>query len=220
MSEPAVSDTNASSIGAGLVRLDLPCSGSLPPRPLQEHAVEREALCGDLVPGGATLALPPKAVWRYAWFEHRDVHLIASVLAESEASSACQHYAGAPKTHAARMQAHPNPLSVRVGLFAAVLDSSHVYWQSLRNPLCNGHSVPVAWPVRDAESWLWLQFCRLHVLVATAADGRPRSRRELGAIIAELDRRTNANTVRLRLLPRVEQECAAGDAWAAGIGHG
>lgn len=218
MSEPASGGVDGSSAGAGLVRLGLPCSGGLAPRTLQELASQREALCAELVRSGATFALPPKALWRYAWFEHREVHMIASLLSEPQALSTCQQYAGTLRAHAARMHAHPNPLSVRVGLFAAALDSAHAFWHDLQAHLCRPHAMPVAWPVRDAETWLWLQFCKLHVLVGTGADGRLRSRRELGAIIAELDHRTNANTARLRLLPRVEQECAAGDGWAAGLG--
>jgi hypothetical protein len=217
VSEPTRSVDDSISHGGGLVRLGLPCSGGLPPRTLQALAAEREALCAELVRTGATFALTPKALWRYVWFEHREVHLIASLLADAEASRICQAYLDALRSHAGRMYAHPNPLSVRIGLFGAVLDSSYGFWRALRRLLCSPGAVPIVWPVRDAETWLWLQFCKLHVLVGTTPDGRSRSRRELGAIIAELDYRANANTVRLRLLPRVEQECAAGDGWAAGL---
>lgn len=219
MSEAASGGIDVSSIGTGLVRLGLPCTGSLPPPTLQDLAGEREVLCAELVPSAPTFALSPKAVWRYAWFEHRETYLIASLLAEPEALRICQQHSRELRGHAARMYSDPNPLSVRIGLFAAVLESSHAFWRDLRSLLCGPGTVPVAWPVRDAETWMWLQFCKLHTLVGMAPDGRARSRRELGAIVAELDQRTNPNTARLRLLPRVEQECLAGDGWVAGLCH-
>lgn len=217
MNEATQGDFDSVGHSGGLARLGLPCSSGLPPRTLQSLAAEREALYAEFVRSGSTIALTPKALWRYAWFEHREVHLIASLLAEAEASRTCQHYADALRAHACRLCAHPNPLSVRIGLFQPVLESSHAFWHAMRSLLCGPGTAPIAWPERDAETWVWLQFCKLHVLVGTTSDGRSRSRRELGAIIAQLDCRANANTVRLRLLPRVEQECAAGDGWAAGL---
>jgi len=217
VSEPTPCCIDSIAHDGGLVRLGLPCRGGLPPQTLQTLATDREALYAELAGSGATFALPPKAVWRYAWFEHREVHLIASILAEPCALRACEQYASELRAHAGRLHAHPNPLSVRIGLLGAVLESSQVFWRSLRGLLPGPGAVPIAWPARDVETWLWLQFCKLHVLVGTAPDGRSRSRRELGAIIAELDRGTNANTTRLRRLPRVDQECAAGDEWVKGL---
>lgn len=167
MSEPAPGSIDASSIGAGLERLGLPCTGSQPPRTLQELAADREALCAELVPSGQTFALSPKAVWRYAWFEHRETHLIASLLGEPEALKICQQYAGELRVHAARMFAHPNPLSVRIGLFAAVLESSDAFWRDLRNLLCGSGTVPSHGPcamrkrgcgcssANYTRSWVW-----------------------------------------------------------------
>lgn len=219
MSEPAQDGSYSVSTGTGFVRLGLPFLGGQPPRTLQELATARDALCTEVGQGASAIALSPKAIWRYAWFEHRETHLIASLLAEPEALRICQQYAGALRIHAARMYAHPNPLLVRTGLFGAVVQSSRAFWYELRSRLCDPGSSPIGWPGRDADTWVWLQLCKLHVLVGTAPDGRLRSRRELGAIIAELDRQTNANTARLRLLPRVEQECVSGDGWAAGLGE-
>ena len=216
MNEPVQGGIDSIATGSGFVRLGLPNGGSRP-KTIQALAAEREALCAEVCLGASAIALSPKALWRYAWFEHREAHLIASLLAEREALRICQRHAGALRDHAARMHAYPNPLSVRTGLFAALLHSSHAFWRDLRNLSCGPGSAPIAWPERDAETWVWLQFCKLHALVGMGPDGRARSRRELGAILAELDRRTNPNTARLRLLPRVEQECLAGDGWAAGL---
>jgi hypothetical protein len=160
--------------------------------------------------------ITPETLWRYAWLQHRQIMLMPAVIGDPLVNLLCLEHARAIRAIANDARANPEPHRPEHGLLLPLAAASLGVWSALSARIQEAPQLPSAWSDRDAYETIWLNFCLLALLGSREPDGRPRSRRELSDLLARIQRpKRSSSTIRLNLLPRIEQYFEVADQWAA-----
>jgi len=162
-----------------------------------------------------------RIMWRLAWLTLRSLLLIPSRLGEESVVALCEAYMTELRAYARARRADPEPLALREGILRTSTEIDCRYWGLMADRIEQLSLPPLQWLDRDKEELLWIRFCGLSAVAAWTLEGRQRSRREIAEIMAAAAiGPENATTIRLRLLPEVDEALQSADRWAAGLATG
>lgn len=191
------------------------CETSCGPLTLQEVVRVRIELDSQELANAGDIALPPEVAWRSAWLRHRQVLLIPSLVAEDRVIELCNRYAQYLRRYAHEMSTLTVSSATASGLVRPLLAATRDFWLALDDRLQELGAPPLHWLDEDAAQIAWIRLCSLYLATCFTAEGRRRSRREIASVLASSGLSpASANSIRLRILPRLERDMEVADAWS------
>jgi hypothetical protein len=188
------------------------------PRTVQAYVARQAALSRQNLENPPAERVGSRIMWRLTWLELRAVLLIPSRLGEESVADLCETYMTDLRAYARARHADPEPLTLRKGILSMAMEIDSRHWSLISDRIERLKLPPLAWLDRDMEELLWIRFCSLSAIAAWTLEGRERSRREVAEIMAAAGiGPESATTIRLNLLPEVDQALQSADRWAAGL---
>jgi hypothetical protein len=160
---------------------------------------------------------PGLLIWRLAWLRHRQALLIPSLISDERIVERCFGYSKELRSLARQIWSDTPDGAEWKHCLRPLLERSLEFWRALDQQLQAKHLGDARWLRRDVDELLWIRFGVLYISACITRERRWRSRRELAQILCGATvPRVTPNSVRLRLLPRIEADMKTADAWAAG----